>query len=450
MKREIAVGLIVSMMCTLAGCGKSQGDNTSSTEAQTEEVATIMDLEEIEDSEEASDKLEYTIVGDNGTVTVSAEVKMPDNYTNCAVMSLVDDTYEDEDIKTMAETIFDEGSYFLYMPYNQEEIEFLRGKLITASETVANDDEARVFEAVLAGFDDEEALSENYEDYEELKFYPDYRTEEVCYFCEIFGAIDGRYYLLTFEKNDINSSMALRRWDRTVEFGVRDISADSIDLNISGNASPYSQEESEEIARAFVEKLGYDQYDIVQTNNCTCGRGGGPNYGLDPNDYIIEVWSGIEGYNVYFGRSNNNYSMIYTSETWISIGDVAYELHEEIEEFKNTECLRVYVDSEGICDLKVYNPMIAEDSTEQEIVFLSFDKIDAIAQNAMTSYADSNKGNIKINKVELGYGIVEIDGNKALVPVWYYFMEDPNAGADMLQQNAFLMINALDGSIIEN
>lgn len=450
MKRKIAVGLIVSMMCTLAGCGKSQGDNTSSTEAQTEEIATIMDLEEIEDSEEASDKLEYTIVGDNGTVTVSAEVKMPDNYTNCAVMSLVDDTYEDEDIKTMAETIFDEGSYFLYMPYNQEEIEFLRGKLITASETVANDDEARMFEAVLAGFDEEESLIQGYEEYEELKFYSDPRTDEVNYLCEIFGAIDGRYYILSFEKDETNSYMELRRWDRTQEFGILDTPDDSIDLNISGNASTYSQEESEELARTFVEKLGYDQYNIVQTNNVTTIRGGGCSYPMDPTDYIIEPWQGVEGYDVYFGRSYNNYSMIYTSESWLMVSDIPIEVEYPVEEFKNTECIRVYVDSQGICDLKVYNPMTAENSSEEEIVFLSFDKIDSIAQNAMTSYADSNKGNIKINEVELGYGIVEIDGKKALVPVWYYFMDDPNVGADMLQQNAFLMINALDGSIIEN
>ena len=32
----------------------------------------------------------------------------------------------------------------------------------------------------------------------------------------------------------------------------------------------------------------------------------------------------------------------------------------------------------------------------------------------------------------------------------YYFMDDPNANQTMLQQNAFLMINALDGTVIEN
>ena len=448
MKKRIAIGLVVSMLCTLTGCEKKQEENASPTDA-----SSIVELEEVVDAggaEEIPESLDYTVVGDNCTVTVSADVTVPDNYNSCTVMSLADDSFDDEDIKSMVEKIFDEGSYFLYMPYNQDEIQFLREKLTIASETVANDDEARVFEAVLSGFDDEESLSVGYEDYEELKFYPDHRTDEVSYFCEIFGAIDGRYYLLTFEKDDKNSSMALRRWDRTVEFGVGDISADSIDLNISGNVSPYSQEESEEIARAFVEKLGYDQYDIVQTNNCSCGRGGGPNYGLDPNDYIIEVWSGIEGYNVYFGRSDSNYSMIYTSESWLLIGDVEYELHAEVEEFKNTECLRVYVDSEGVCDLKVYNPMIAEDSAEEEIVLQSFDKIDTIAQNVMASYADSNKKNLKINAVELGYGIVEDGDNKALVPVWYYFMDDPNANQTMLQQNAFLMINALDGTVIEN
>lgn len=446
MRKKSAAGLVVLMLCALMGCGKKEVDYVDSTEGQNGEIQTVTESTVAVSDEDIPEQLEYTITGDKGTIEVAAEVKLPEDYERCTVMELADDTLEDEDIKAMADKVFDEGSYFLYMPYNMEEIEYLRDKLTTASENAANEDETKIFEATLNGFNDEEALAEVDEAYEELKFYPDHRTDDGGYFCRLFGSIDGRYYLMTFEKDDKNSSINIRRWDRTVQFQLNDVPADGIDMNLSGNASTYSQEESEEIAEEFVKKLGYDQYDVAQTNNTMFALVDG---GL--GEIILEPRGLIEGYNVYLGRSYNNYSMTYSSESWIMAMAEERDYYGEykLEKFENSECVRVYVDSQGVCDFKIYNPMQEVGPMNEEIVFQSFDKVDSIAQEEMQKLADNNSGKYKIDSVELGYGIVNNDGKKALIPVWYYFGKGSTTNSNFYQKNALVLINALDGTVIK-
>ncbi len=437
------------------GCGKKEVDYSGATEAGNGEVA-VEGQTTVAESIEIPETAEYTITGDKGTIEVAAEIKVPKDYERCTVMELSRVVYEDEDIKTMADKIFDEGSYFLYMPYNEEARAVLRDKLTTASENAANDEEEILFAVILDGFNDgemfakvdhdyDEMLLEEDELYEEIKFYPDCRTEDGGYFCSLLGSIDGRYYLMTFEKDDKNSSVNIRRWDRTVQFQLNDVPADGIDMNLSGNASTYSQEESEKIAEEFVKRLGYNQYNVVQTNNAMFALAGG-------GRMILEPKGGIEGYNIYLGRGYNNYSMAYFSESWIMFmadeRDYYGEYH--LEEFENTECVRVYVDSQGVCDMKIYNPMQEVGPLNEEIVFLPYDKVDSIAQDELQAYADANSGKLKVESIELAYGIVDDNGKKAVIPVWYYFGKDAlNSNTNVYQRNALLMINALDGTVIK-
>jgi len=449
MRKKSAVGLVILMLCSLIGCGKKDVDYSGATESANGEVH-VESQTTVAQSIEIPENIEYTITGSKGTIEVAAEIKVPEEYEKCTVMELSRVVYEDEDIKTMADKIFDEGSYFLYMPYNEEARANLRDKLTTASENAANEDETKIFEAKLTSFNDEENLVEIDETYEELKFYPDHRKEDIEYFCQVFGTIDGRGYLMTFEKDNKNSSLNLRRWDSSVEFQLADTPADGVDMNLAGgNSCTYSQEECEELAREFVKKLGYDKYDVAQTNNAHFAKGlkGNPYY---EGEFVLDPVQEIDGYNVYLGRSYNDYFMVYSSENWISI--VMDEKHHNdeyhAEEFENTECVRVYVDSQGICDMKIYNPLKEEGPLSEEVGFLPFDKVDSIAQDEMKTYTDANSGRLKVVGVELGYGIVEDEGKKALIPVWYYFANDPTASSTFYQRNALFMINALDGTVI--
>jgi hypothetical protein len=165
---------------------------------------------------------------------------------------------------------------------------------------------------------------------------------------------------------------------------------------------------------------------------------------------ILEPRGGIEGYNIYLGRGYNNYSMAYFSKSWIMFladeRDYYGEYH--LEEFENTECVRIYVDSQGLCDMKIYNPMQEVGPLNEEIVFLPYEKVDSIAQDELQAYADANSGKLKVESIELAYGIVDDNGKKALIPVWYYFGIDPLENEGFVKRDALIMINALDGTVI--
>lgn len=449
MKRKIAFVLVGLMLCSLMGCGKKQVDYSGATEAGNGEVA-VEGQNTVAESIEIPESAEYTITGAKGTIEIAAEIKVPEDYEKCTVMELSRVVYEDEDIKAMADKIFDEGSYFLYMPYNEEARATLRDKLTTASANAANDWEARTFEFVLYLFEQEDFFAVSEENFEELKFYPDHRTEEEAYFCRVLGAIDGRYYILSLEKDGNNCGMDLIRWDRLVGFQLADYSPDSIDVRLTENASPYSVEESEAMAKEFVEGLGYKEYEPVQSNIAFYGSA----LPKDVNNIQTdEFTAGIDGYNVYLGRNYNNYSMAYSSENWIMAyndleGNVMFFEEFPVEKFENTECIRVYVDSQGICEMKIYNPMEEVGPLNEEIVFLPYEKVDSIAQDELQAYADANSGKLKIESIQLAYGMVDEDGKKALVPVWYYFGKDALNNQSFYQQNAIVMINALDGTVI--
>ena len=450
MKRKTALVLVGIMLCSLMGCGKKEVDYSGATEAGNGEVA-VEGQTTVAESIEIPESAEYIITGTKGSVEVAAEIKVPKEYEKCTVMELSRVVYEDEDIKAMADKIFDEGSYFLYMPYNEEARAFLRDKLTTASESAANDWEAATFKHVLENFDVENTFTYSDETFEELKFYPDHRTEKEAYFCSVFGAIDGRYYVLTFEKDGKNCGMDLVRWDRRVDFALADYSPDSIEVRTAEKVSAYTQEESEVMAMELVEELGYDGYELVQTNiTYFMTNVSNDEVGIKPEEYL----DGVDGYNVYLGRKYNNYSMAYSSYKWIMASDdfegndfFSEEYPEE--KFENTECIRVYVDSQGICEMRVYNPMVEVGPMNEEIIFLPYDKVDSIAQDAMQSYADNNSEKLKIESIELAYGIVDDNGKKALVPVWYYFGKDATNNDNFYKREALFMINALDGTVIE-
>ena len=448
MRRKTAMVVVGIMLCSLIGCGKKEVDYSSATESANGEMQ-VEGQTTVAETIEIPENIEYTITGAKGTIEVAAEIKVPEEYEKCTVMELSRVVYEDEDIKAMADKIFDEGSYFLYMPYNEEARANLRDKLTTASENAANDWEARTFEFVLYLFEQEDFFTVSEESFEELKFYPDHRTDEEAYFCKIFGTIDGRYYVLTFEKDGKNCCVDLLRWDRISHFQLADYSADSVDVRSSENASAYSEEESAAMAKEFVKVLGYDGFEPVQTNIAfvVCSLPMGDNMQSD------DGYAAVDGYNVYLGRNHNNYNMTYSSDNWImTYNDLeGNEMHFDdypVEHFENTECIRVHVDGQGICQMKVYNPMEEVGPLNEEIVFLQYDKVDSIAQEELQSYADANSGKLKVESIELAYGVVDDDGKKALVPVWYYFGKNALNNQSFYQQNAIVMINALDGTVI--
>lgn len=439
------LGISVLILCSLVGCGKKQVDYSKATEVEDGYSATE-DQQNLTE-EVIPEHLEYVIQGDLGDVTVYADIKLPDAYKKCAVVELTETPFEDEDIKAIADNIFDKGTYFLYMPYNSEEVAFLLEQLSNLSQFASTERESTKFDETIRWLEDSQITGfaqgiflEN--EYEELIFYKiDDARPEVC---DVLGEIDGRYYILKFKRDDKNSLMTLERWESYEDIFAQDTGEESIDMRLEGNPCTYTMEEAEKLALDYIRELGYEDYDVVWTNNVYRGE-----YNYDPTHQGHE--SRIEGYNVYLGRSYDNYSFTYSSRNYprdlmnsLVIGEDGNATAIEGYEFA-----RVYVDNQGICQVEICNPMIETGTITKDVVLLPFEKVDKIAQETLKSYADVADTRWSVTEVELGYGMVKSGDKASLVPMWYYFQGDYSKEVAYCRL-AFVRINALDGSVVDD
>lgn len=436
MKRKTTIGLVIIILSTLMGCGKKQVDYSGATEGLNED-ATSYESQLVE-QENIPEHLEYVISGEMGDVTVYADVKLPEAYNKCAVVELKDTPFEDGDIEKYADIIFDEGSYFLYMPYNSEEVAFLKSQLSNLSQFATTDRERTKFEETISWLEAVYFTEEDETDYEELKFY-NYRAPGEG-LCTLFGEIDGRYYILEFKRDDNNSLMSLERWDCYEDIFAQDTGEESIDMRLEGNPCTYSMEEAENLALDFIRGIGYEDYDVVWTNNVYCTE-----YNYDPEHQSYE--SRVEGYNVYLGRTYDNYFFTYSQRNYPrSIFDsLVVDENGNATSMEGYEYVRVYVDNQGICQMEVVNPMTDTGNVTNDVVLMPFEKVDRVAQEILKDYADDSYNSWSITEVELGYGMVRQDGKVALVPMWYYFQGDYSRES-ACSRLCFVKINALDGS----
>ncbi len=421
------------MLCSLMGCGRKDVDYSAVTEGQTQSSSGITEQTDIiEDN--IPEHLEYTIQGELGKVVVNADVKLPDAYKKCNVMELSKDPFDDADIQYYVDLIFDEGTDILYMPYTPDEFAEIKSKLEPLSQKALSDREVEAFEYMMS-----EPLSYpevEEEEFEEYKFYN--VGEEKC---EILGEIDGKYYLLTFRKDQMNCVMVLNRLENIPYLHWEDTGEAYYDVRDGGNTCTYSKEEAQKLASDFVKSLGYEDLGVIWTNNAR-------SRGWDEEQ--MEYEEAVNGYSIYFGRTYDNYSYTYAS---FKCPDDQNEGNMVMDEWGNVsaielnEYVRVYVDSEGINKMNFFNPMKEEETMAEEVELLSFDKVESIANEAFLSAADASDITSNVTEIELGYGYIDNGDRKALVPMWYFF-EGDYSNARYYIRNVWMKINALDGSLV--
>lgn len=444
-KKSFYLGIVMLACLSLTACGGKKKVDYDVTEVSggTESDAPS---EQVAPEDEIPETLTYELVGDMATIKVDANIMLPNDYQTCPVVEFSKDPYEDADIKYYADKIFDKGSYFLYMPYSLEQIAYCREQ-INSIATGTDDENLRAFieEYLLFNISYRETvLTGDVEIDGELKFYdivpyPNDEYPEHKNMCELIGTIDGEYYTLTFEKNDLNSHMNLRRLEY---FSTNDVGSECFDMKLTGNVSEYTQDDAEKLARDYVEELGIQGFAVVKVNNTE-------KYTEDfTNHTSIKQ---IEGYNIYFGRQYEGYSLTYTSDNfWNNYGQ--YSSYEGDAEWMSisemSEYIRVYVDSKGICEVDIVNPLVEKNIATESAVLLDFDSMNQAAKKELQYYVDEYRSNFSIVEIELGYSFVRENGQIALVPAWYFF--DDNSGEDrqLYYINACLVINALDGSVI--
>lgn len=451
-RKSIYLALATISLIALAGCGKKQVDYNVTETPGGAEITEAVDNPEATESD-IPETLNYELVGKMSTIRVNATVKLPDKYTQCSVVELGKKSYEDADIKYYADKIFDKGSYFLYMPYSAEQIAYCRDKL---NEILEGTDDEELRHVIEDGYLINIGFRESYLTGDEeidgtLKFntvrpYPeDADIQEFTNMCQLIGTIDGQYYMLVFEKNDINYHMYLHRSE---DYSIQEVGAESFDMKLTGNLCEYTQEEAEKLARDYVEMLGYGDLSIVKSINA------------EKAYYTVENATGeknyaqeIQGYNIYFGRKYGGYSVTYTDDNyWGYQGFGQYSTFDGDPEWITItdmkEFIRVYVDNNGICEVDIVNPLVEESIATENAILLDFDSMIQAANAELQSYADEYRNSFIIEEIELGYGIEQKDGKTSLVPTWYFFDNSYGEDRQIYFRHPSLMINALDGSVL--
>ncbi len=446
-KKILCIGILAIALSGLTACGDKKKVDYDVTDGNGNSQVTE---QTVAPEEQIPETLTYDIVGKQATIKVNAAVKLPDKYTQCSVVELSEKPYEDADIKYYADKIFDQGSYFLYMPYSAEQIAYCRDQIndiISGSEDESFKTYMEMYYMVNVNYR-ETLLSGDEEIDGELKFYnvlsnPYDETLEYTNKCQLMGTIDGVYYTLTFEKNDVNYHMYLRR---VGDYSTQEVGAESFDVKLTGNLCEYSQEEAENLARDYVDGLGYGALSVVKSINTSK-----QSLTYTADDEIVTEQ--IEGYKIYFGRKYGGYSLTYTNENYW--GYAAYGEYSTFEGEQDwfsivdlTEYIGVYVDSQGICEVDVVCPLVEKNIATENAVLLDFEAMNDVAKTVFQDYADNYKNNFNIVELELGYAFVKENGQIALVPAWYFFDDTYGEDRQHYYRDPGLVINALDGTVL--
>lgn len=404
------------LLSILSGCGKKAG------------VDYIQENDSRQDAVSASDlHLNYSVSNGRTTVNVDADVNTSLSTQSAPVATAVRCDYTNEDITRIAAAIFDEGSYKLFLPYSRQSKENITAACDAFAETFATyADKSEIPYNLLA----ECSYAQNAKDggvfdpietNGTIQYYPTIKpsadSEEFCNFCNIRGTIDGKDCQLSFVQTRKHCMLVLHK-----------------DYN-------------EELTDVFPTQTIQTVYDIDDTYQVSA------NYNKEP-----EI--SYDSYLVYGGRGLDALTPVYTTANFQpELTD--YESMDQDENgtisnyedytFYGYESITANVGNDGLNYLIVSNPMKIETIDVDMANTLDFSQVDAIAQDYINKHTfDETVYDI----TDIRYGLIRVsneeDDSYQLLPAWYYLAEGSEESKPYYFPSAYVIINAIDGSIYNN
>ena len=440
--KMVALALTAFTMLLLTACG-NQKQVEYTTEA-TEEIADAMVEAEI------PDKVSYELMGEGGTIIVDADIILPENHDKCSVVEYSIKRFTDEDVKGLVEKIFDKDSYFLYMPYSEEQIEIAKDKLTSIRDASTDERERYTLQNELLNLDNRiKNLSPAFKDMEQIEELKLYTIPEEDGWhpeiekCCLIGAIDGRYYYMLIAQSADKGNVIMKlQLLRDMNNGANgNLGPDSLDVQIYENKCVYSKDEAKKLATDYIQSLGYTDYEAIEVVGCKENNYAPSQDIREMNSYNIYFGRKIDGYNLAFNTSNcPDFFIDVVGDSYIAGNNTA------------TEYIKVNVDSDGISELLIFNPMKEERRLDNHAKLLPFENIDSAAKEFLQSTIDySFEGmqiqTMTINEIELGYGYtydMETD-RYALIPVWFYIIDENRENSDYSRRD-YISYNAMDGT----
>lgn len=440
------VVFLVTAFATLSLTSCSRQKQIDYTTEVTEEV-----VDEIIEPE-ITDKVSYELIGEDGTIIVNAEINLPENYDKCSVVEYSIVRFTDEDVKNIAQKVFDSDSYFLYMPYSEEEIELLKDRLTSIKDASTDSREKYTLHQELNNLnlvmDNLNPVYQDMEQIEDVKLYTvpavDAWLPEIEKCC-LIGTIEGRYYYLIIAQGADNGSAMMRLQllrDMNMYGTNGNLGPNSLDVQLYENTCQYSKEDATKLAKEYIQSFGYTDYEVVEVFDCKENA-----YG--PSQETRE----LNSYNIYFARKIDGYKPCFNASNFPDVVLDSLNYSGAIGKNAPSEYIRVNVDSDGIGEMFVFNPMKEERILESHAKLLPFEDIDSIAKADLQSqleisYEGMQIQTINITEIDLGYGYtydMETD-RYALIPVWFYVMDENGDNSNFTRRD-YISYNALDGSL---
>lgn len=448
MKKKLVMKMAVLSLSAFAMLSLTACDNKKQVDYTTEATEGIADTM-IE--AEIPDKVSYELEGEGGTIIVDADIILPENHDKCTVMEYSKVRFTDEDVKRLAEQIFDKDSYFLYMPYTDLQIDLAKDKLTSIKDASTDDREKYTLQQELiklnSRLDNLNPVYNDIEPIEDVKLYtipaedewhPEYEK------CCLIGTIEGRYYYL-FIAQAVNNGNVIMRLQLLRDMNMYESNGNqgpnSLEVQVYENQCAYSRDEAIKLATEYIQSLGYTDYEVVETFDCKENAYGPSQDIRDLSSYNIYFARKIDGYKTCFNTSNFPDIFMDTLNSDLMIGGAT-----------PAEYIRVNVDSDGIGELFVFNPMKEERVLESNAQLLPFENIDGMAKEFLQSTIDHSYEGMQIQtmtikEIELGYGYtydMETD-RYALIPVWFYIIDDNRENSDYRRRD-HISYNAMDGT----
>lgn len=440
--------MCVSIM-GLTACGKKE--------------VTYEDLTTGESSSESGEKVKMIpehIQQDIGLISIDADVLNAESYGNLSVAVVERDDFDEEDMKHYAETVFDEGSAEVVLPYKycskeflqkeQSEVEARIKELGYTEETIEETPDYMYLGYQLA---DIRSCLEEYNGANVIENDGSYQFISAVFedlegiemgvsSCQIKGTIDGKEYAMYFVKIDeVYSIMGIYRiteMQYAEKMDLFDEDPEPLSSNASSqyqeNQCSLSQEEAVTQVEEYVSKLGIEDYMVTEAFPAMQHIW---HYASEEKESVSNA-NITKGYLVYLGKAINGYTTPWINEyretnCFMRFDGEINAIHEGIV---------VLVTDDGIERFQYVNPTKVTEITAEQATVMPFEDI----HKKMMSFMEYLGSECTIDKIRLCMGWVTDGGSYAYIPVWCY--ESSESTGNYAGRNGFL-VNAMDGSVID-
>lgn len=407
--KNTAIAIAAVMAVTmLNGCGKEKK----------KELGELTDNFQDESEQSLKDKLgvpDGSVTYDYGDSQVDVAVDFPE-CSKVGVYELEQVSLTSEYMTQMAESIFDEGEYEIVWPcYIMTEEQLMegfeeKGEIITSS---GIDDGGYLSYFVFWDWcmysnelDAHNTETEIENPGDVLTMY--YRDANGYSYVCADGTINGENYRLTFSYDaEIHIELAK---ERNADDYYNEYSEEYVDLLSMDKDIIYTEQEACDMAYSIIEKMGLSGTEFVDRL-----------YILEESEEINGPLY-VNGYKMIYGLGQDDVSMLYDRYS-----DLAGYIY-------------LYIGNDGLIEMSVNMPYNILSCMEEDTELLSFSQIEEISKPILKEHELTGA----VDKITFGYVVADYEGKDVLLPVWGFI-----GWADTDNETLFIMLNAIDGSVVE-